>query len=100
MMLGNTITTGKKRKSVNLSTYSKCHERPLFLTEEDLKRHDDDDKYHAVREVASVDQNLQKEKNQNKELEAINYILTLLVRSKTKLEDQYDDMETKLKYRK
>ena len=44
-----------------------------------------------------LDQNLQKEKNQNKELEeVIHYILTLLVRGKTKLEDQYDNMEIKL----
>ena len=76
----------------NLRTCSKCDEGPLFLTEEDWKSHDD--RYHAVKQV---DQNLQKEKNQNKELEeAIHYILTLLVRGKTKLEDQYDDMEIKL----
>ena len=78
----------------NLRTCSKCDEGPLFLTEEDLKRHDD--RYHAVKEV---DQNLQKEKNENKELEeALNYMFTLLVRGKTKLEDQYDDMEIKLEY--
>ena len=69
----------------NLRTCSKCDEGALFLTEEDWESHDD--RYHAVKEV---DQNLQKEKNQNKELEeAIHYILT-------KLEDQYDDMEIKL----
>ena len=103
----------------NLRTCAKCHERPVFFTEEDLARHDD--KYHKdvcveqelykqQTELSDLKSHLNwlteivlKNQNQNKEKETeVEFMNKIheIVESKNELEDEYDDIDRKLRYLK